>query len=275
MTSRVPTPRHGIPGYYALADLPQRGAMSEMVLSTGWFEMDEIFRPYPGEFIAITGKPGHGKSTFLMNLLCQLSWKHRFKHWMFVPENEGAVIDKLELIYGQTPSVFGQFAHTQCFVQSAGGEHYNDEPQTIEWVLTAAWEAWERDQINTVTIDPWNELETARARDESVTDYVGRCLRLIKRFGRHTGCMMFVVVHPTKAANEREVTLGDCEGSQHWWNKSDHGLIVKRDVAKREGTVVVAKVREQPVAGKPGHCVFLVEPETGIFREQQGGGVAF
>jgi len=36
--------------------------------------------------------------------------------------------------------------------------------------------------------------------------------------------------------------------------------------------VVSIKVREQPMAGAPGHCVFKVDPETGVFSEQQGGG---
>ena len=274
MNQHIPHPRHGLPGYYALADLPQRGSMSELVVSTGWVEMDDIFRVYPSQFIVVTGKPGSGKSTFVFNLLSQLSWKQNYRHWLYVPENEAAIMDKLELIYGMGPAQFGVFAHTRCFIQSSADEHYNDDPRTIEWILNAAYEAWQRDQINTVTIDPWNELDEARLRGESETEYIGRCLRLIKRFGRETGCTMIVVAHPTKVDNDRDVRLSDINGSAHWWNRSDAGLIVMREVGKRESKVVVAKVREQPVAGRPGHCIFLVDPDTGMFREQQGGGVA-
>ena len=274
LAQKIPFPRHGLPGYYTLMDLPQRGSMSEIVMSTGWVELDEILKIYPGQFIVVTGKPGSGKSTFVLNLLAQLSWKHNYKHWLFVPENEGAIVDKMELIHGMGAVQYGQFAATRCFVQSSMDEHYDDEPRTIEWILGRAYDAWQRDQINTVTIDPWNELEQARLKDESHTDYIGRCLRLVKRFGRETGCTMIMVAHPTKAANEREAQMGDIEGSQHWWNKCDAGLIVTRDTAKRECKVTSAKVREQPAAGRIGHCIFKVEPDTGIFREQQGGGVA-
>jgi len=275
MNRPVPAPRWGISGYYALADLPQRGSLSELVLSTGWAEFDPIFRPYPGQFVVVTGKPGSGKSTFVFNLLAQMSWKHKHKHWLYVPENEPAIMDKLELIYGTNKQLFGQFAHTQCFIQSSGDEHYDAEPRTIEWVLSMAWAAWERDQINTVVVDPWNELDEARGRNESESDYIGRCLRLVKRFGRETGCTMIVVCHPTKVENNREVTLSDCHGSAHWWNRCDAGIIVSREVGRDDAKIIVPKIREQPVAGRPGHCIFRVDPTTGMFTEQQGGGVVF
>ena len=120
-------PRHGVAGYYALYDLPQRGSMSEMVVSTGSTELDTILRIYPGQFIVVTGKPGSGKSTFVLNLLTWLSWQHKYKHWLYVPENEAAIVDKIERIHWGTAVDFGAFAHSRCFVQSANEEHYGDE----------------------------------------------------------------------------------------------------------------------------------------------------
>jgi twinkle protein len=265
-----PPPRHGLAGYYALADLPQRGPTSELVISTGWKEMDQIFRIYPAQFVVVTGRPGSGKSTFLLNLLCNLTRRNSYRHWLYVPENEASILDKMELIFNADSEGFGKFSRSYCFVQSACEEHYNDEPRPIEKILDMAYRAWRQDRVNTVSIDPWNELEQARLKDESHTDYIGRVLRLVKRFGRETGCTMFMVAHPTKASNDREVHLGDIEASQHWWNKCDNGLVIKRE--KKSATVVSMKVREQPMAGCPGHCVFKVDPETGVFSEQQGGG---
>ena len=88
MNKPIPFPRHGIPGYYALADLPQRAPLSESVVSTGWEELDKILKIYPGQFIVTTGNAGSGKSTFLFNLIINLCWKNQRKAWLYVPENE-------------------------------------------------------------------------------------------------------------------------------------------------------------------------------------------
>lgn len=270
----VPFPRHGIPGYYALASLPQAEPLSDSVKSTGWEELDKILKIYPSQFIVTTGNAGSGKSTFLFNLIINLCWLHGYRSWMYVPENEINLLQKIEKMFNQKEKQFDAFASTRCFVQSSHYEHYGDEPRTIEWILDNAYQAYLKDSINLVLIDPWNELERARARDENLTDYIGRCLMRVKMFARETGCTMFMVAHPTKASVGREVGLSDIEGSMHWFNKCDNGLIVKHEAGSKDTTVISAKVREQPYAGHIGHCIFLVDPETGIFHEQQGGGQA-
>jgi hypothetical protein len=83
-----------------------------------------------------------------------------------------------------------------------------------------------------VLIDPWNELDRARKRDEMMTDYIGRCLMLIKDFCRSVSAIVVVVAHPTKAivnTGNKVVSLADIEGSMNWYNKCDNGLIVVRE----------------------------------------------
>jgi twinkle protein len=186
MNKPVPFPRHGIPGYYALADLPQRAPLSSSTISTGWNELDKIFRIYPGQFVVCTGNAGSGKSTFLFNMIINLCWQNKTRAWLYVPENEMNLFQKLSLMFGDKPdgSLFGAFSHTQCFVQSSNYEHYNDEPRDIEWILGNAWAAYEKDNVSLVLIDPWNELERAKLKDEMLTDYIGRCLMRVKKFAK-------------------------------------------------------------------------------------------
>jgi len=274
MNKPIPFPRHGIAGYYALADLPQGSPLSECTMSTGWEEMDKIFKIYPSQLVVTTGNAGSGKSTFLFNLLINLCWVHGKRAWMYAPENEVNLFQKMQKMFNHHDKQFANFASTRCFVQSSNYEHYNDDPRDIEWILSHAFAAYEKDGVSLVLIDPWNELERARLKDENLTDYIGRCLMRVKMFARQTGCTVFMVAHPTKAANGRDPTLSDIEGSMHWFNKCDNGLIVKHEAGSKDTTVISAKVREQPYAGQIGHCIFLVDQHTGIFREQPGGGQA-
>jgi twinkle protein len=105
-----------------------------------------------------------------------------------------------------------------------------------------------------------------------MTDYIGQCLRSMKAFARTFNVTIFLVAHPTKAVNEnggRIPTLSDIEGSMHWNNKCDNGLIVHRDPEQNRARVISAKVREIG-AGRRGVCWFNVDPKTGVFTPEVG-----
>ena len=139
-------------------------------------------------------------------------------------------------------------------------------------MLEQAQQAVQRDKIEIVVMDPWNEIERAKPREQLLTDYIGECLMLIKQFCRSLNVVVVMVAHPTKAVSEhggRAPGLADIEGSMNWFNKCDNGLIVVREVEKNSCKVISAKVREIG-AGKPGVCYFDVDPATGIFKPQSG-----
>lgn len=263
--------RHGIPGYYSLADLPQRESVATSAQSTGWWELDQIWKLYPGQFNVVTGIAGHGKSTFLMNVLCNMAKKHGTRSFLYVPENEGVVRDKLQAIWGEEQG-FRDFCENQCFIQSAEPNAYDAAPKTINWVLDKAVDAVERDLVDVILIDPWNELERAKERDQLLTDYIGQCLMYLKQFCRCMDATVIMVAHPTKAgvAEGKTPSLADIEGSMNWYNKCDNGLIVARDIGDKPVTKVIsAKVREIG-AGKRGQCYFHVDEATGRFTPMMG-----
>lgn len=271
MNFHVTPDRHGQPGYHSLAELPQRGNVRDITASTGWPELDEIWRLYPGQFTMVTGVAGHGKSTLLLNVICNVARLSGIKSFLYVPENEGHIFEKTRLIWGENPG-FDTFASEQCFVQSAAPAAYDAVAKTLQWVLDRAQTAVERDGVELLLIDPWNELERAKPKDMLLSDYIGQCLMYLKQFCRALNVAVILVAHPTKAGVEqgKTPTLADIEGSMNWYNKCDNGLIVVRNPSGNTAKVISAKVREIG-AGRRGECHFFVDENTGIFTPQPGG----
>jgi twinkle protein len=171
-------------GLYALADLPQRGSVAKQAFGAGWPELDEIFKFYLGQFLVVTGIAGHGKSTFILNAMLKLALDRSVGSFMYVPENEGHLKEKLRKIWTGTDKAFEHFCRSQCTIQSAVPHQQYEPAHTIDWVLGKAEWAVAHRNVEVVLIDPWNELDRARKRDEMMTDYIGRCLMLIKDFCR-------------------------------------------------------------------------------------------
>lgn len=269
-------PRYGQAGYYALADLPQRAPLREAVISTGWSELDEIYKLYHGQFTVCTGRPGHGKSTLFFNLVCNLARNEGMHTFMYVPENERSLCDKLRKIWGEDER-FDRFVREQCFVQSSLADQYLQGPRDLVWVLDQAVTAIERDHCEVVLIDPWNWIERAKPKDQLLTDYISDCLGMVKSFCASFEIIMWMIAHPTKAINEgnRTPALADIEGSMSWWNKCDNGLIVVRDSEMQACRVISAKVREEPEAGTLGARNFAVDRDTGRFRPLVGPASSF
>lgn len=123
----------------------------------------------------------------------------------------------------------------------------------IEAFLETARVSVIRDGARLIVLDPWNELEHKRRRDETLTEYVGRAIRTVKRFARSHNVAVWIVAHPTKPAKgvNQMPSLYDVSDSANWANKADYGLVYhRRDKALNEGQLAVVKVR----MGYPGEC---------------------
>lgn len=110
-----------------------------------------------------------------------------------------------------------------------------------------------RDGARLILLDPWNEIEHKRNRDETLTEYVGRAIRKVKSFARRYNVAFWIVAHPTKPAKGTNAipSLYDVSDSANWSNKADYGLVYHRaDKTQNEGQLAVVKVR----MGLPGEC---------------------
>ena len=267
----IPGGRHGQAGYYSVADLPQKEPVGKSSVSSGWDEFDQIFRLYPEQFVAVTGRAGSGKSTFIFNLVVNYARLHGIRSFLYVPENEARLRGKLRKIWNDEKTA-EDFLRGMAFVQSAVPEHYDDEPKTLSWVLDQAVTAVREDGVDLLVIDPWNELEWARPRDMSQTEYVRECLMWLKQFNRAYNTSTILVVHPTKEGlkDGKIPSLVDCEGSLSWHNKCDNGLIVHREKDTNATRVISQKVREEPDAGSLGECWFTLDRATDVYTPQYG-----
>lgn len=123
----------------------------------------------------------------------------------------------------------------------------------IDTFLETARIAVQRYGVGLIVLDPWNELEHKRGKDETTTEYVGRAIRAVKRFARLNNVAVWIVAHPTKPQKgvNQMPSLYDVSDSANWANKADYGLVYHRkDKAKNEAQLAVVKVR----MGLPGEC---------------------
>lgn len=245
-----------VKGLYRLTDYPERAALE--TLSTGWFTLDNHLRLFAGEFMVLTGIPGHGKSTFALNLLSNAADLHGWRSAVFSPEMPTVphLRNRLRRIRGGDPEAADAFiARAFSFIDSDPTGRL-DEDFDLNWLIDKATDAVLRDGVRALLIDPWNEIEHARGKWESVTDYVGRAIRTIKRFARLYDVAVIVVAHPTKEVGKegktRRPRLYDVEGSAHWFNKCDHGVVIERGPGC-ESIIHVDKVRFDE-SGIPGQC---------------------
>lgn len=226
-------------GLYRISDFPELPDFRP--LSVGVPGLDALFPLVTGTFTVISGWAGHGKSSLLFVMLANLIRSG-------VPMALGSfeTMPKPILLRSLRAAMYGcgERDHKAMHVGPADEliEKYlgiisnlgvNDETElTIEYILELATVAVLRHGIRLLVLDPWNEIDHKRGRDETETEYVGRSIRLLKRFAKDYDCAVWIVAHPRKPmsdGNPKAPSLYDLAGSANFANKADYGVIVHRD----------------------------------------------
>jgi twinkle protein len=240
-----PFPVHGL---YRLRDYPSVSKLT--TFSTGWGAVDRYLRLFPGEFMVVTGVPGMGKSTWLLNLLVNLHRLHGWWSAVFSPEMPVTphLRDLLRLIIGGDTGADATINDAFVFLDVDPTGRNDDADFSLRWIIDKAIDAVFRHDVRVLLIDPWNEVEHLKRRDESTTEYIARSIRELRSFAREYDVVVIVVAHPTKDVHERgEVRIPtpyDIDGSAAWFNKSDHGVCIhRRDPYRDESSVLIQKVR--------------------------------
>ncbi len=258
--------------------------------TTGFAGLDPFYKVRPGEFTAVTGIPGSGKTEFIENLFGNLARIHGWRFALFSPENlpleqhMAAIAEKYvkkPFHDGPTPRMSARELET---AMNWVNEHFSwimpsdEDDWTLEKILQAAEQLCLRRGIRGLVIDPWNELEALRPAGMTETEYVSHSLKRIRVFARQRGVHVWVVIHPAKLYRDDKgkypvPTLYDCAGSAHWRNKADNGIVVWRDLSAADSPEVqihIQKIRFRQV-GRRGMAKLYYEPVCATYRDYAKG----
>jgi len=256
-----------VKGLYRLSDYPD--VPNPITFETGFISLNPIMRLWRGEFMVVTGVPSTGKSLFTLQLLASVCEKHN--HRAAIASFEMAITpyvrDVLRDFHGGETSKADEWIE-EAFVFIDQDPREEEEEATIEWILDRASDAVVRHGIDWLLIDPWNQIDHQLNRGEGGADYQRRAIKAVKRFARSYQCGVIVVAHPTKDVRDaksgkiRMPNLYDIDGSAHWFNAADHGVVIDRPLGATSTLtkVVVPKVRFRS-GGTPGEAWLEYDPK--------------
>jgi twinkle protein len=276
ITTAKPYP---VKGLYRLDDFPEKGEVRSY--DTGIASLDELMQIVPGTLTVFTGYANMGKST-LMNVLMARALTHHFPVCIASFETDVKPI----LMNGLMSSILNCPPHEiarhpkyktaegvlndELTIISQAVEE--DSEMDLEEFLNLCRVAVVRHGAKMIVLDPWNELEHKRRRDETETEYIGRAIRAIKRFAKQYDVAFWIVAHPTKPQEGKSKVPGlyDISGSANWANKADYGLVYHRGVIDgvpdNVAQVIVTKVR-MGLPGNKGMIKLAYDTSTSTFIE--------
>lgn len=251
-------------------------------VSTGWRSMDEYYTVRPGEFTVITGIPGHGKSSWLDNLMVNISRSHGWKWAVFSAENYPVSrhIAGLAEIYSGRPFGPGpttRMTRSELDISVRWLSQYfrfirpKEDRYSLDRIVKIATEIQD---LSALVIDPWNEMDNSRPREMREDEFISVSLTKLRWLARTSGIHVFVVAHPAKYMRQQGqpkpvITLNEIKGASEWYAKADNGISVWRDEMDTSGAtdVHIQKIRFREV-GRAGAAVRLYyDRVTGIFTD--------
>lgn len=249
----------------------------------GYPEFDDHLSFRAGESYLITGVPGHGKSSFLDQIMVRLAARHGWKFGVFSAEKQPVEIHVAEITEKATGKSFyakdvAVKMDEDTLMQSVNwvNEHFrfvnmDENDLSIDGLLEKAGQLVKREGINAFIIDNYATMEHKIPKGMAEHSYIGHVMNKIKTFKERYQCAVFMVVHPRKMGREQDgkttVANGmDLAGSMHFFNLTDNGITVYRDHAKKLVDVHIWKVRWRFI-GKVGKSSFVYEPKTGVYSE--------
>lgn len=245
-----------VQGLYTFSDFPPKAVRANW--STGLPMLDDYMKIVPGTLTVFTGYANIGKSTVLSAIMAAQIENHIPVCIASFETEVGILRDSLrqailqcnsyELSKRDLSAVDALIEeNTSIIFQAVDAEDEMD----LDWFLERCRVAVLQHGAKMIVLDPWNELEHRRRRDESETEYTNRALREFRRFAERWNVAFWVVAHPAKPEKgfNGVPKLYQIAGSAAWANKPHYGLTYhRRDPSANSGELHVSKVKQ----GLPG-----------------------
>lgn len=242
--------------------------------STGWKSIDALMTMEPGMLYIGTGQPGGGKSTWLDNMMVNMSVAHgwRFAIASFETPPELSIARLISVKRGKK---FADIAPHEVEEDLVWAEQHfffltSDGMVTTDSLTERAQAAVMRWGVNATIIDPVNYISHD---GEHTTESVNVMLSKLKTFCMSSGVALVLIAHPAKpqGAPDGWVPTGYAiSGSAHYYNRADFGFTVLRapdeDYMMGDSMVVVWKAKWRHL-GKEGRAYLRFDPDAERFYE--------
>jgi twinkle protein len=264
-----------VKGLYRLSDYPEMEIpqMCEIGISE---ELDKHMKFYEGQFVVCTGIPNSGKSTLINQASVLMAKRHKWPIAIFSGEKDvkpflahelmGAFLGKGRAEWSLEEKQRAE-AFVQRYYQFIDYDDTGDVDIDIKFLLDACAAAVFRDGVKMLIIDPWNELEHNRPMNMSLTEYVGKMIKELKKFAKRFHVCVIVVAHPTKLGEGVVPGLYAISDSAHWANKADLGVVVHASDPENPNArdVIISKVRLKRIAGLTGIVKLSFDERSSLF----------
>ncbi len=237
--------------------------------STGWGNLDKLIKLRTGYLMIVSGYPSRGKSTFVDNLLINLSKQYGLKHLIASFESITAShYNSLFEMYTQMPiykymkendaAIFGE---EFIFIADHFYRFDINKVWSIDEIIERTELAVRKYGVKTLGIDPYNRLNNKILNNREDL-YIGSILSKLSALAKRLNILVIFVAHPKKPDGEKIPNMFSISGSGDWYNMADYGIIIHRErncsgELSNVPTIFVEKVKNYFLGNPSGGEILL------------------
>lgn len=235
-------------------------------VSTGFNNVDKIFKIKTGNLMIITGIPASGKSFFADNLIFNLTQSDGWKHLICTMENS------IENHFSRFAEMYKkksfdkknhnsmtekEVSESMDFLDMNFYRFTLDKRWKIEEIIKKAIYCVKRYGVKTLTIDPYNRLDNDYSKHSREDKYIDYMLSSLSSFAKKYNVLVIFVAHPTKVRGDDIPNMYSISGGSSWYNMADYGIIVHRgrdENGKRinQNQILVKKIKDSHLGDPSG-----------------------